>query len=80
MKLSPKKNLVSSTWLLAAGLVAEAAMAADPQLREAWLDQNRTSAAEKKAGGLLHFETDHDWVLAFFVWRANRDADMPRVK
>jgi len=33
-----------------------------------WIDENRTSDLSSKKGGVLKYETDHDWKVAFFIW------------
>lgn len=71
------KRLVSADLLEAAAQRAEQIMADNPKIREAWLDQIRTSAASKAAGGPLLFLTDWDWVAAFFIWRAQAGDVLP---
>lgn len=58
---------VSEEWINLAAQTAERMMDAEPKLREAWYDQNRTSKTSNR-DGMLALRTDHDWVLAFFVW------------
>lgn len=33
-----------------------------------WRNENQASAASNAKGGVIHYETDHDWKIAFFVW------------
>ena len=80
--MSPKKRLVSDDWIKLLSATADDMMNRTPSLREKWLDQNRTSHAAREAGGLLHYETDYDWALAFFVWLRSSEqtkSKMPRL-
>jgi hypothetical protein len=73
-----KKHLVSAVLLKLAAKKAEAIMEASRDTRENWLDQCRTSAASKAAGGMVLLETEYDWVPAFFVWYHGGARDLPR--
>lgn len=33
-----------------------------------WRDECQTSRVSDEKGGVIRLETDHDWIVAFFVW------------
>lgn len=74
--MADKRRLVSDSILAVAAKTAEEMMLRDPVLANKWLDQNRTSAASAKAGGIIAMETDYDWIPAFFAWY--HGAELPR--
>lgn len=69
------KNLVDGEILKALKVTASVMLRNDAKLRKAWLDQNQTSRASNAAGGILKYNTGHDWALAFFVWHHGYCAD-----
>jgi len=43
-----------------------------PAVMERWRNEVQTSRTSSEKGGVLTLETDHDWKIAFIIWRFGR--------
>lgn len=71
-------HYVTASFTRALEVAAEALMEEKPEVRESWLDQCRTSAASRAAGGCFNLQQQHDWAVAFFAWYHGQARLLPR--